>query len=203
VAEEILERFPHGVWFIELGELSDPELVSHKIAAAFKLEESSHRSLVNQLKDYLYEKQLLIVLDNCEHVINDCASIAEALLRACPNLRILASSREAMRIAGEIIAHFYMAIIEFWSGDLSHACLLCEEAMEIARVIKNRWGLLEGHSLLGYIFRASGEVDRAVDHFQQALAIVQDTGEQGRIIRQLNFLGCAYGTQGDWPEAKR
>jgi predicted ATPase/class 3 adenylate cyclase len=104
-AEEVLDLFPNGVWFAELAGLADPELVPRTIVAALGLQESPNRSLLDQLKDYLRDKQLLIVLDNCEHVIADCARIADALLRACPRLKILASSREALSVAGEVAYH--------------------------------------------------------------------------------------------------
>jgi predicted ATPase len=72
VAEEMLEHFPHGAWFTELAGLGDPDLVTRTLIAALGLQESSNRSLLDQLKDYLRQKQALIVLDNCEHVIADC-----------------------------------------------------------------------------------------------------------------------------------
>ena len=115
----------------------------------------------------------------------------------------LALRREVGDLDGQIIAHIYLAINEFWSGDQVQARQGCKAAMEIARTVKNRWGLSEGHSLLGYISHASGEKDKAIAHFQRALDIVQDTGEQGRIVRQLNALGCAYGAKGEWPAAER
>jgi tetratricopeptide (TPR) repeat protein len=115
----------------------------------------------------------------------------------------LALRKELGDLDGQIIAHLYMAINEFWSGDRVQARQLCKAAMEIASIVKNQWGLSEGHSLLGYIYRASGEADKAIEHFQRALAIVGDTGEQGRIVRQLNALGCAYAAKKEWTEAER
>jgi predicted ATPase len=101
----MLEQFPQGIWFTELAGLNDPDLVPRTLLSVFGLPESSTIALMDQLKDYLKDRQLLIVLDNCEHVIADCARIAEALLRSCPGLKILASSREALSIAGEATYH--------------------------------------------------------------------------------------------------
>jgi tetratricopeptide (TPR) repeat protein len=111
--------------------------------------------------------------------------------------------REMGDLDGQLMAYLHMAISEIWSGDMIQAGTLCEEGMEIARIVKNRWGLMEGHSILGYIFKTIGEVDRAIEHFKQALDIVQDTGEQGRVVQQLNALGCAYGEAGNWSQAER
>jgi predicted ATPase/class 3 adenylate cyclase len=103
VARELLDRFPNGVWFAELAGLGDPELVARTVIAALGLQESASRSLLEQLQDYLREKQALIVLDNCEHMISETARISGALLQACPRLKFLASSREALGVSGETV----------------------------------------------------------------------------------------------------
>ena len=102
VAAEVIDDFNHGVWFVELAPLTDPALVPQAIAAVLGLREDAHRSLMTALTDYLHAKTLLLILDNCEHLIEACAQLADALLHACPRLKILASSREALGIAGEV-----------------------------------------------------------------------------------------------------
>lgn len=102
VAENLLDAFPDGVWFVDLAPLSDPTLISQTIASIFDLHESAETTAINLLKNYLHIKNLLIVLDNCEHLIAACAQLSDTLLRACPDLKILATSREALNIAGEI-----------------------------------------------------------------------------------------------------
>jgi predicted ATPase/class 3 adenylate cyclase/tetratricopeptide (TPR) repeat protein len=102
VAGQVLEQFPNGVWFVELAALRDPDLVPRTAITALGLQESTTQSLKQQLKNYLKEKSLLLMLDNCEHVIEDCANLADELIHACPNLKILASSREGLGVAGEI-----------------------------------------------------------------------------------------------------
>jgi predicted ATPase/class 3 adenylate cyclase len=102
-AAELSAGFPDGVWFVELAPLSDPSLVAQAIAAVLGLREIAGRPLDALLADYLRDKRLLLVLDNCEHLIDACARIADQLLRACPELRILASSRESLGIAGETV----------------------------------------------------------------------------------------------------
>jgi len=101
VAAEVLDEFADGAWLIELAPLSDPALVPQTIATALNVREQPGRAFLDVLKDHLSSKNLLLLLDNCEHLINECAHVADALLHAAPQLRILATSREALGIAGE------------------------------------------------------------------------------------------------------
>ncbi|MBI3741839.1 MAG: tetratricopeptide repeat protein [Chloroflexi bacterium] len=101
VAAEMLDVFKDGVWFIELAPLADPALVPQSIASVFGIRDESGRPIQIAVTDYLRDKNLLLVLDNCEHVIQASAQLADALLHACAKLSILASSREALGVAGE------------------------------------------------------------------------------------------------------
>ncbi len=105
VAADLIEQFEKGVWLVELAPLEDPALVVQAVATTFQVREAAGRSLLDLLVDYLQPKSLLLVLDNCEHLVAACAKLASALLRACPNLKILATSREALGIAGEVPYH--------------------------------------------------------------------------------------------------
>ena len=101
VASEMQTGYPNGVWLVELAPVADPALVSLTVVAVLGLMDDGHRPALEILTDFIHVKTLLLVLDNCEHVIDACAQLSEALLRACPKLGILASSREALGIAGE------------------------------------------------------------------------------------------------------
>jgi predicted ATPase/class 3 adenylate cyclase len=101
VAADLLEEYPDGVWFVDLSVLADPTLVPSTVAATLGIHEESGRSALTTLAEALKPRTLLLILDNCEHLVGACAQLAETLLRACPNLRILATSREALGIAGE------------------------------------------------------------------------------------------------------
>src|SRR5439155_25317590 len=90
-----------GVWLVELAALGDPALLPQVIGTALGLREQPGRDLETALRETLREKSALLVLDNCEHLVAACATLAEALLRACPRLRILTTSREALGITGE------------------------------------------------------------------------------------------------------
>ena len=104
VAANLLSGFAGGIWFVELAPLADPALVTQTLLSVFKLREDpqGHRTSLEILQDYLRSKTALLVLDNCEHLIEACAQVSESLLRACPKLKILASSREALGIPGEV-----------------------------------------------------------------------------------------------------
>jgi non-specific serine/threonine protein kinase len=101
VAHEALNTFPDGLWFIELAPLSDAALVPQAVVNTLGLIEQANRSPQTILTDFLKDKQILLILDNCEHLIQACAQLTEALLRACPNLKMLATSREALGVSGE------------------------------------------------------------------------------------------------------
>jgi len=97
-----LNSFTNGVWMIELAPLSDPAQIIPALAQAFGLQELPFNPLANLVTDYLRDKKLLLILDNCEHLIDGCARLVNDLLRQCAGLKILASSREALGIAGEM-----------------------------------------------------------------------------------------------------
>ncbi len=97
------ETFTHGVWWIELADLTEPDLIPQQIASSLGIVEQAGRQLTETLSDFLQSKQLFLILDNCEHLISVCAQLVETLLRTCPSLRILATSREALNITGELV----------------------------------------------------------------------------------------------------
>lgn len=105
VAEELLDDFPDGVWLVELAPLSDPALVAQQVASSMGLRDEPGRPILEALTAFLSERQALLVLDNCEHLLEACARLADTLLHACPRLRILASSRELLGNAGEAVFH--------------------------------------------------------------------------------------------------
>jgi len=103
LATGLVNEFPAGVWVVDLAPLSVPDLVAQTIATVLGVREGPHRSVRDVLLDTLRDRALLLVLDNCEHLIAACAELVEALLCAAPALRILATSREALGVSGEIV----------------------------------------------------------------------------------------------------
>ena len=103
VALEVAEDFEDGVWWVELAPLSNPDLVPQTVAQVLNVPETPGYPLTDSIADDLRELEILLILDNCEHMVGACAFLAEALLRACPRLAILATSREALGVTGERI----------------------------------------------------------------------------------------------------
>lgn len=102
VAAAVLEGQPDGAWFVDLAPLADPDLVPHTVAADLGVPDEPERPLVDLLVDHLRPRRLLLVLDNCEHLVAPAAELVERLLRACPCLRVLATSREVLGVPGEV-----------------------------------------------------------------------------------------------------
>ena len=102
VAAEMLDAYEDGVWLVELAALSDPALVPQAVASALSVQEEPGRPLTETLADTHKPKTLLLLLDNCEHLLPACASLANVLLRACPKIRILATSRKRLGLIGEL-----------------------------------------------------------------------------------------------------
>lgn len=100
-AAELIDNFSNGVWIVELAQLSEPSYILPEIASALNINLDPKKNIRDVVLDFLREKELLLILDNCEHMIDECASIINTLLRSCKKLRIIASSREALRITGE------------------------------------------------------------------------------------------------------
>ncbi|MDQ3022248.1 MAG: tetratricopeptide repeat protein [Bacteroidota bacterium] len=101
VAAGVIDDFANGVWFVHLASIFDPALLPQAIMKVFGLKEEPKRSLEDTLCDYLKDKEILIILDNCEHLIEQCAKLTEKLLCTSPKLKIIATSREALRCSGE------------------------------------------------------------------------------------------------------
>jgi predicted ATPase/class 3 adenylate cyclase len=101
VAAEALDDFPDGVWLVELAPLSDPRLAPQAVATVLAVREEPGRSVTQALARHCGERTLLLILDNCEHLIGACAELAAQLLQSGKHVRILATSRERLNIRGE------------------------------------------------------------------------------------------------------
>src|SRR5215207_8471854 len=98
-----LDQFADGVWLVELAGLSTSDLVAQTIAKVLALPETPDLAPLERLGAFLQSRHLLLVLDNCEHLIAECARITAFLLAHCPNLAVLATSREPLAIGGEAV----------------------------------------------------------------------------------------------------
>ncbi|MCX6046720.1 MAG: tetratricopeptide repeat protein [Chloroflexi bacterium] len=100
-ATQLLDAFPDGIWLVELALLADPALVPQTLAALLGVHEEPNYPLTRALTAYLRAKTVLLIFDNCEHIVETCAQFSETLLRACANLRIMVTSRETLGVMGE------------------------------------------------------------------------------------------------------
>ena len=96
-----LEQFPDGAWLVELAPLADPGLAPQTVASELGVKEEPGKPILQTLTEHLKTRRLLLLLDNCEHMVAACAKVADTLMRQCPGVKILATSREALGIAGE------------------------------------------------------------------------------------------------------
>ncbi len=101
VAAEVMHDYPDGVWFLDLAPIRDPALVVGEAAQVLAVREQPDRPLVQTLCAHLRPRRVLLIFDNCEHLLEPAADLANAILRAAPGVRIVASSREALRVPGE------------------------------------------------------------------------------------------------------
>jgi predicted ATPase len=103
LARRALEEHPDGAWFVDLAPVQDAARIEAALAAALSVREEPGRSLTEGLLDRLRGRRALVLLDNCEHLLAGCAALADVLLRACPDLKVLATSREALGVEGETV----------------------------------------------------------------------------------------------------
>lgn len=103
VAVDLLGDYPDGIWFVELAPLADSAIIPQTVAHVLNVQEEAEKPLWQTLAERLKSKKMVLVLDNCEHLLPAVASLADTLLRALPQIRILATSREPLMISGETI----------------------------------------------------------------------------------------------------
>jgi predicted ATPase/class 3 adenylate cyclase len=103
VAADLLDRYPDGVWFADLAPISDPELVASVVAQSLGMTQGQASRVDEAIVEWLKRKKLILVLDNCEHLVETIASLADSIVRRSPDVRILATSRQVLGIDGEIV----------------------------------------------------------------------------------------------------
>lgn len=103
VAADLLDGYPDGVWLVELAAIADPALLAPRAAAAMRVREVPGRPILDTLVNVLKPARTLVIMDNCEHLVDACAQFAQVLLQASPGLVILATSREPLQIPGEVV----------------------------------------------------------------------------------------------------
>jgi len=119
VVAEVLDKFPDGVWFLDLAPLSDPALVPYTLVNLLGLRQSGEIPLTEMLINYFHTRTALLIFDNCEHLVESCAQLVNLLLISCEDLSVLATSREALRVSGEI--HFRVPSLAIPKPDIEFA----------------------------------------------------------------------------------
>lgn len=102
-AGEVAEAYPEGVWYVELARVNDARLVPQIVAETLGVAEMAGEEPLRAIAAYLRERRLLLVLDNCEHLLDACGALADTILRSGPGIKVLATSREALAVAGELV----------------------------------------------------------------------------------------------------
>jgi predicted ATPase/DNA-binding SARP family transcriptional activator len=143
VGEGLLKEYADGVWLVELASLNDSALVPQTVAKLFQLVEQAGESLTEKLIRVLRPKNMLLILDNCEHLLDACAQIADTLLKNCPNLKILTTSREPLGITGE--AQYHVPSLELPDFQQILERLLHYESIQLfeqrARLVQEKFSL--------------------------------------------------------------
>jgi predicted ATPase len=150
VASHLGGRFEDGVWWVELAPTADPDLVPQTVARILNVPETPERSLTDAIAEDLRDLEILIVLDNCEHLVEACADLADTLLGACPDLKLLATSREPLRVPGETNFMVPSLSVPDPGRPLSAEELADYEAVRLfverARAVDSGFTLTEGNS---------------------------------------------------------
>jgi predicted ATPase/DNA-binding SARP family transcriptional activator len=151
VAANVLGDYQDGVWFVDLSPIFEPALAPHTVTSTLGVREDAGRTPVAALHDFLRPRQMLLVVDNCEHLIEACAKLVDELVRACPRLRILATSREALGVCGESVWSLSTMSLPEISDPVSVPRLMECEAVQLfverARLSDPRWRLTEQNGL--------------------------------------------------------
>jgi predicted ATPase/DNA-binding XRE family transcriptional regulator len=103
MARKLLEQYSDGIWYVDLAPLSDPPLVGPRVAQVLGVRDAPGRPLIDRVAEIVRRKHVLLTLDNCEHLKDACAELVEALVRACPGVAVLATSRAALGVPGEVV----------------------------------------------------------------------------------------------------
>lgn len=129
LAQSAMANVAAGAWMVDLGTLSRPDLIPETIAEVLGLREDANRSARETVRDFLASREVLLVLDTCEHMVADCAALAEALLHESPGLHIIATSREALSVAGEVV--YRVPSLSIPELDQTAAAVLDAEAVRL------------------------------------------------------------------------
>jgi predicted ATPase len=187
-AEEAGRRFRDGVWMVELGGLRDSSLLAQEVARALDLHDASISWVVETLAQHLGDRRLLLLLDNCEHLLDSCAVLVDSLLRFCPHLQVLATSRQSLGIDGESVLRVPpLSVPE--KGSLEG------EAIEL--LVARAASVLSGQDFDQAQRRAAAELCRRLDGIPLAIELAAVRLKTLSIEQILDRLGDRFGVLGE------
>ncbi|MGW8250082.1 MAG: adenylate/guanylate cyclase domain-containing protein [Anaerolineales bacterium] len=161
VAEEVIEDYPDGVWLVELAPLTDPDRVVERVATTLNIERQPGRPLLDTLTNHLRRKELLLLLDNVEHLVRESAELSEHLLTNCPSIKILVTGREALFISGETTLQIPSLSLP-GKGEQSLEAVASSEAVQLflarAQAVRPDFALTPGNAaaITEVVFRLDG-----------------------------------------------
>ena len=162
VASRLVDRFSDGIWLAELAALSDPQLVPQTVARALGIKEQPAKAVIETLCEYLASKQILLVLDNTEHMLDACAALLDVVLRRSPHVAVLVTSRQRLGMAGELTYRVPSLTVPDSNDTLAPAALLTYESVRLfvhrARLVRPQFEVTtENAAWLGSIcYRLDG-----------------------------------------------
>jgi predicted ATPase/DNA-binding CsgD family transcriptional regulator len=131
LACDLVPEFPDGAWLVELADTVDADLLPRRVATTFGIREEGDRPLMATLAEALRARRLLLILDTCEHIVDGCAELVQQLLASCPSLRVIATSREPLRVRGETVWRVPPLSVPTGSGPESLTDLARHEALQL------------------------------------------------------------------------
>ncbi len=169
VAEEVLAEYPHGVWYVELASIVDPDLVPQTVLTALGLRVDQGSTVIDLLLKYLQKKDILILLDNCEHLVEACALLVNHLVQACSTLKFFVSSREALGVPGEAVYRLPSLTLPDMQKQLDKESLLHSEAVEL--FLDRARSVMPGFEITGSNASLIARICRRLDGIPLALEL--------------------------------
>jgi predicted ATPase/class 3 adenylate cyclase len=189
-AAEVLPEFADGAWLCELGPVTDPAAVVETIASALGVQQRQGRTLEQSVLDMLRAKELLLLLDNCEHVLDAVATTVQAIVSTCPRVRVLATSREGIALAGErIVAIPSLGVPSTTVGSDLAACESVQ--LFVARAAEARPGFeltKENGASIGEICRRLDGIPLAIELASARVAAMTPTEIASRLDQRFRLL---------------
>jgi non-specific serine/threonine protein kinase len=169
VARTVLSGYPDGVWIVELAPIADPMLVPHQVAKAVAVQDATNQTGTSALIRALQNRQMLLVLDNCEHLLDACARLVEDLMHYCAHLKVLATSREALGLTSEVAWRVPSLEVPDARQQLTLQELVINPAMQL--FVERATALLPGFTLSERSASATAQICRRLDGIPLALEL--------------------------------